>query len=402
MSNKTVLIAGNFDFPRGNAAGKRVLGLGYIYKDMGYNVVFAGCRNNRKTNKILDTKQVYEEFVCYNFNGSRSLRNICNVNRAFSELKEIINDIGLNEVGLIVLYGSPVLALWIQKVICFGRKNSIPVVFDCVDWIEKSGFDSGLKNAVKYIDTNFMKRYLACRCNGVIAISKYLYDYYTERGCKTVLIPPVGKMESEELQVKWDNQGEQSPVRIVYAGSMPIEHNMHKEDMKDRIDLSMEIMSKLHERNISFMFDIFGIEKEQYVDAIPEHMQIVDDLSSKVRFHGKTSNDVVCQYISKANFTILNRTITKVTMAGFPSKVSESLLMGTPVITNATSNIVDYVKNGDNGWIVDFDTEVAATQIAVLIQDQNRIRRMKQNCIRECCFEFHLFEGMIKDFIEGL
>lgn len=50
---------------------------------------------------------------------------------------------------MIVLYGSPVLAYWIRMVISFGRKNRIPVVFDCVDWIEKSGFDSRLKNILK-------------------------------------------------------------------------------------------------------------------------------------------------------------------------------------------------------------------------------------------------------------
>ena len=405
MHDKTVLIVGNFAFPKGNAAGKRVLGLGYLFEELGYRVFYVGCQCNRYTNRITDTKQVYENFTYYNFNGDRCLKNICNVSNTFNDFRQIAIEVGIENIALIVIYGSPVLALWIQKVIIFGKKNHIPTVFDCVDWIEKSGFKSVIKNVVKYIDTNYMKRYLACKCDGVIAISRYLYDYYKGKGCKTVLIPPVGKMESKGLQknkkINIENI-KNDCVRFVYAGSIPLVNSNNREDWKDRVDLTFEIMSKLHEQGVNYIFDVFGIEKKQYITAVPEHEAVLDKLELRVIFHGKTSNDIVCEYIRKADFTILNRIVTKVTTAGFPSKISESLLLGTPVITNATSNISEYVKNGDNGLIIDFDTNKAVGEVLAYLVDRSQIINMKNKCKVECCFDICQFKDSMKKFIDSL
>lgn len=405
MYGKTVLITGNFSFPKENAAGKRVLGLGYIFEELGYKVVFVGCQSNRSTDEITDTRKKYENFISYNFNGNRSIKDICNVRGAFHEFQQIITEVGNQNVALIVLYGSPVFAFWIQKVISFGKKNHIPVVFDCVDWIEKSGFDSGMKNVIKYIDTNYMKRYLAGKCDGVIAISRYLYDYYKRRGCKTVLIPPVGKMETEILNTVErinEQKVKRDGVHFVYAGAITLGKNIDRAGLKDRIDLTTEIMGKLHKRGFNFIFDVFGIEKDQYTTAIPEHKAVIDELDSKVIFHGKTPNDIVCDYIRKADFTILNRVITKVTTAGFPSKVSESLLMGTPVITNATSNIAEYIKNGENGLIISFDVDKAADEVITFCRDTIQIHDMKRKCNMECCFDIHKFRNEMNQFIEVL
>lgn len=400
MSCKTVLIVGNFAFPRGNAAGKRVLGLGYLFSLIGYNAVFSGCQANRSTDMIISTRQRYDDFTYYNFNGSRGIKDICNVGGAFDEFKQIVNEIGNQNVALIILYGSPVLAVWIRKVISFGKRNHIPVVFDCVDWIEKSGFESGLKNLIKYIDTNYMKRILACKCDGVISISRYLYDYYKGRGCNTILIPPVGKMEYDAADRKEENTS--NCVRFVYAGSITLGKTIDKESLKDRIDLTIEIMNKLHRRGLCFEFNIFGIDREQYVIAFPEHEDIIKDLESKVFFHGKTPNEVICNYIREADYTILNRVITKVTTAGFPSKISESLLMGTPVISNATSDITDYIKNGENGLIISFDTDEATDEVYTLCRDMETARNMKSNCCEDCCFDVNKYKNKMNKFIKDL
>ena len=172
-----ILVVGNFAFPSGNAAGKRVLGLGYLLNEIGYDVFFAGCNLARKEDDILKTKNNYENFEYYCFHGNRGIKQICDVRGTFNEFKKVIEEIGINDTYMVVVYGSPVLAAWINKIIRFCRHNNIYVLFDCVDWIEKSGFDSKLKNLIKFIDTNYMKRVLACRCDGVIAISKYLYTY---------------------------------------------------------------------------------------------------------------------------------------------------------------------------------------------------------------------------------
>lgn len=39
---------------------------------------------------------------------------------------------------------------------------------------------------------------------------------------------------------------------------------------------------------------------------------------------------------------------TRKTMAGFPTKVVESMSLGTPVITTDASDLADYIKHGEN------------------------------------------------------
>lgn len=236
-----------------------------------------------------------------------------------------------------------------------------------------------------------MKRYLACKCDGVIAISSYLHDYYKGRGCNTVLLPPVGRTEADvevEKKVMFIDNKNSYCVKFLYAGAILLERIIDRKSLKDRIDLTVEIISELHKKGLSFVFDVFGIDKEQYIMVFPDQKENVENLGEKVIFHGKKSNKIVCNYIKEADYTILNRIKTKETTAGFPSKISESLLMGTPVLTNATSDLKKYIINGRNGLIISFDVNRAASEIFALCDDKNRIKKMKRICCQECCFDY--------------
>lgn len=395
---KTVLIAGNFSFPKGNAAGKRVLGLGYILSDIGYEVIFIGCEVGRKDTDIRKSKDRYEQFTFYNFNGNRNIKDILNINQAFSDFKAVIEDVGEEKIAFVMLYGSPVLAHWIFKVLKYGKKHNIPVIFDCVDWIEKSGFDSKVKNIIKYIDTNYMKRFLACKCTGVIAISNYLYEYYKKRGCKTIVIPPVGRfVRNQEINTS------DSKIKFIYAGSLNLQPGINRVELKDRIDISIEIMCALAKREIDFVFDIYGIEKNDYLSAVPEHVDLLNEMAEgRVAFHGRVTNDIVCQELKNADFLILNRSVSKVTTAGFPSKIAESLCMGTPVLTNDTSDLRKYITDYKNGLIIDFDLEKAEQQIVDLCNHKQVINDMKYACNQRSVFSYHEYVEVMKLFTQDI
>ena len=61
------VICGNFIFPDGNAAGKRVLGLGYIFRDLGYEVVYLGMGPEviEKQHKTNEKKYDSQNFLSY-------------------------------------------------------------------------------------------------------------------------------------------------------------------------------------------------------------------------------------------------------------------------------------------------------------------------------------------------
>ena len=45
-------------------------------------------------------------------------------------------------------------------------------------------------------------------------------------------------------------------------------------------------------------------------------------------------------------------------MAGFPTKVSESISLGIPVITNNTSDLKKYICNGVNGYMIENEEDI--------------------------------------------
>ncbi|MPT36129.1 MAG: glycosyltransferase family 1 protein [Flavobacterium sp.] len=69
--------------------------------------------------------------------------------------------------------------------------------------------------------------------------------------------------------------------------------------------------------------------------------------------HGRVKRSVVLDYMKQANFTVLLRsTELRYAKAGFPTKVVESLATATPVMCNITSDLGDYLTDGENALLV--------------------------------------------------
>jgi glycosyltransferase involved in cell wall biosynthesis len=103
-----------------------------------------------------------------------------------------------------------------------------------------------------------------------------------------------------------------------------------------------------------------------------------------------------------ADFSISMREKSKVTMAAFPFKIAESMCLGTPVITNDTSNITEYVKDKVNGVIIPFDYESAAKKIFVICSNKDLVYNIKKNCISNNPFDYNTYKEEIIKFLNKL
>lgn len=391
---RKVIIAGNFDFPTGNAAGKRVLGLGYIFRSLGYSVYYVGCLKQRSTKDILETKSSYEGFEYYCFNGNRDFKTIIDYKTAACEFERVTKTIGINDSDIVVLYGSPTISCWMKLVIRYLKKKKIKVLFDCVDWIERTGEKNIIKNIIKYLDINYRLRVLVKRCDGVICISTFLQDYYKRKRCTTIVIPPVGKMYISDFKEC------HHPIKLFYAGGISKGRPVNWSIEKDRLDLTISILFMLYKTNDNFVFDVYGITEDEYISAKPDHrMWIENELADVIHFHGRTSNEIVCEKLREADVMILNREITKVTTSGFPSKVAESLNNGIPVITNDTSDVSDYIINDKNGWVLSFEIDEAINYMSALFNNSNRITAVKRICNEESIFDYRIYVEPMKRFL---
>lgn len=71
-----------------------------------------------------------------------------------------------------------------------------------------------------------------------------------------------------------------------------------------------------------------------------------------VEFKGRIEHSKVIENITKADYSIIIRPINRVTQAGFPTKLAESITARTPVLINQEMEVTEFVENNYNGFYV--------------------------------------------------
>ena len=133
-------------------------------------------------------------------------------------------------------------------------------------------------------------------------------------------------------------------------------------------------------------------------------MKTIDGCGTSLFLHGKVSRNIVLDFMMHTNFTVLLRSPTlRYAKAGFPSKVIESMATGTPVICNITSDLSDFLCDGDNSIIVkgctasDFKDAISRA-LQLSYEDLNRLSYNARMTI-ESRFDYRLFVESFADFI---
>ncbi|MDF2943779.1 MAG: uncharacterized protein K0S01_2637 [Herbinix sp.] len=400
---KTVLYIGNFAFPFGNASGKRVYANGKILRELGYEVLFVGTGKAVSDLELLkNTQDVYDGFNYYNISYPKSNLDWIKYKKTFNDIelflknKEIINDL-----CLIIYYGSPRLSIFNMMLINFSHANKIKILSDCVDWLTPKT-NNVIFNIIKWIDNTYQKAYANKKTDGIIAISNYLSNYYKKSGLKTIIIPPLSPVKFKCSESSYNFQHKKI---ITYAGQ-PFRIGKKVTDLKtlkDRIDKTIILLHAAKVKGCVFIFNIYGFTKDEYLYTIPSQGKYIDELGDSICFHGLAPNEEVMESIVNSDFTILIRDVKRDTMAGFPTKVSESISCGTPVITTRTSDLEDYISEGENGFFIDFDEEKSLEELKnILSIDQKKVLEIKKNCIESQMFYYKNYENKLKDFLSLL
>lgn len=397
----TVIYVGNFSFPFGNAAGKRVYANGKAFRNLGYQVVFVGMDKDVNRNlKLERTKKTYDGFTYYNFIYPKSNKDWVNYRKTYNNLIELIEESKYcDDIEMIIYYGSPSLSLFNTKLIKYAKKKDISIITDCVDWLTAKT-SNPIFNLIKWADNTYQKAYANKKADGVIAISKYLENYYKKAGLKTVVVPPLSP-------IKYELSRNDDDIKIISYAGIPFRKGKAINDpssLKDRIDKTIIILNQVKNNGTKFKFNIYGFTKEEYLQALPNQKKYIYELGDSIEFHGLKNNDEVTEKIAKSDFTILIRDVNRDTTAGFPTKVSESISCGTPVITTRTSDLSDYIIDGENGFFIDVNNHDEAVRkiISILSQNKENINDMKKKCIGLGVFDYEKYEGKVRKFIDSL
>lgn len=333
-----ILYVGGFILPDRNAAAQRVVGVAKALRELDHKVFFL----NAPKEATIEGWKEYFGFQCYEYKRENQLQYLTSISKIISVIKE-------KNISAVIAYNHPAVAL--NKLVAFCKKNNIKCYADVTEWYVAQG--NPLFKLIKNFDSNMRMKRVHLKMDGIIAISRYLYSYYSGK-LKTVEIPPLVDIQEEKW--KSTSTSSHSTVKFVYAGS--------PDSQKERLDILVESINILA-KEYCVHLDVVGITLEQYESIYGKKY-----MGDKVQFCGRVSHDVALEYVKNADWSIVIRDNNLVVKAGFPTKVAESISAGTPVIANRFSNIEDYLDESNSIIIEDVSRLPEAIENALMVNNK--------------------------------
>lgn len=365
---KKILYIGGFAMPNKNAAAQRVLSIAKSLRDAGFLIEFYGVTRDGDCYGVVDN--FLYEAIPYPKNTVAWIK--------YAKGDNIIGYIKSKSPDIVITYNYPVLAQ--EKVIRYCHKHGIKVVGDITEWYMPT-------NLLKKADTFFRMTFSNKHLDGIIAISRYLYNYYS--GQHIIQLPPFVDIQEN----KWKQK-----LHILYLDKIKLIYAGRPSLTKDRLDYIVKGIAKIP--NSNFILNVVGITKEQYVSIYGED-SFIDSVN--ILFHGVLPHNDTIRILMESDFHIFFRPNIKVNNAGFPTKFVESMTAGIPVIMNKISNVDDYLIDGKNGFMSQSSNE---DDIRMVLERVSKLSRKEISSIKEnidrTYFDYHRYTESLSKFMNTL
>lgn len=398
--NGVIIYVGNFDYPNGNAAGKRVLGNLEAMKKAGFKTACLCFRYENNDGKIEHTDFDSTDRYTIPYTSGFGRLNSKLPNDAF---RYVLDKYSNDCIKAVIMYNSLGTTDFNSFVIKECKRREIKVFYDIVDYFDTPQKTRFLRYLMikRELERKFKK--VLPKCDGWIAISSYLKNKMKDPS-KTIIVPPLSVNKVEKSERKPSDTISFSYATYVKSKNRPISQ------WKDRVDAYVDVFVKVSqiETKRPFFINFMGFDKQEMIDVFPdeirqEYKEKIDSLEKNVRFYGKMDNDDVQQVIKDSDFTILLRDSKTCNNAGFPTKVSESVSLGVPVVVNPTSDIAEYIKDGVNGVIVpppcDIDGIVEKI-VQVLNMDDDQLQKLRDGACNTDGFYYESYSDLFKKFFK--
>ena len=368
-----VAYVGPFQYPEGGAAARRVRGMAESLSMAGLDVVIASGAGDAtsKAGRLV----AQGEGISWCLLGERVAEHWPRPLRRFRyawmggrTLEWLESRDSLP--AAVILYSG--YTPYLQRLLPWCRRNGVRLLFDAVEWYEPARKWGYLVSPYQW-NIEWSMRRLVPRVDGVIAISRYLADYYRARGMPVALIPPTTSLIADN---HWNPA---SSLRLCYAG---------QPGSKDELGIVLQAVGRLADQGAPLELTVAG----------PSRSDVLGLLETKsgngpawLRTPGMLAHPNVQTLIGESDFTVLLRKPCRVSMAGFSTKFVESLARGTPVIANLTGDLGSHLVDGKNGIVCKLPTVEGMSESlarALLLPDHQR-QRMRRNAIRHAQEAFH-------------
>ncbi|MBL4680831.1 MAG: glycosyltransferase [Pseudomonadales bacterium] len=332
-----VAYVGPFSFPEGGAAARRILGVSKALVDKGYNVAILAGQINGNGSRL-------EQYLPGIFYGSMQERSAEHLPRAIKLARYVLmgrkTRIWLKKLDAkpdaVILYSG--YSPYLFQFTSWCRARNIPIVFDAVEWYTAEDIIQFLRSPYLW-NIEFAMRILIKRLDGVIAISSYLRDYYEKANLPVALVPPTLEMGTIDPRL---TVATAQKLSLAYCGSP---------GTKDLLSEVIEAVLEIDDSGQQLVLHVAGPEIADVMGLAPLAPWKGKGPPGALTIHGRVSHDESMDIVRNADFSVFLRNRNRASTAGFPTKFVESLALGTPVITNISSDLCEYLTEGNTGYI---------------------------------------------------
>lgn len=340
-NNNRVLYIGQFGLPN-DAASIRVYNNAKLLSEIGYEVYFAclqSCCRNAETIEFEPSLRYLFIPKQYNLTFLGKIRATLDLLIAQDRLrwiKKLINEIS---PSIIILYNDLFCISLFLNWYC-GRKG-IKLVSDVTEWYEKRKVKKNIADYFVPFLTDKRIRFVDPKIGNIIAISPYLTDYYTRKGCNVISIPPVFDLRAG-IEIAKYNYYDSRVINFLYAGSP---------GAKDLIEPFVRALMVINRSELKIRLDIIGIDYEFFLNSFSLSSEVLNNCG--VYLHGRIPHDQVFEYLRKSDFSILLRNNLRYAKAGFSTKFAECMSNGVAMFANEVGGAESLITNYHDGIVIE-------------------------------------------------
>ena len=358
MLNILYIAGGNF--PNGSAYSSRVRAFADLLTNLNYKVhIFAdyesgsedknnkgyGRYNNATYQTIIDEISLKERILL-----------------PYKNKQKVIEYLEKDKVDLVIIRSlSDRFSLLYKEI----KKRKIPIILESCEWYHHSNWRFGRLNPW-YIQFRHSWDRVFPKADGVIAISTFLSEHYANYMDKKKIIRIPTIMDADTIDYSLNTVNKK--IKLMYAGNPG-----NSKELLSNILKSLDLLGKESER---YIFDIYGVDYEQLLRHLGREAYLMDRLDKIVNVNGKIDQEDILKKYQESDFGIFIRPNRRSSHAGFPTKLAECMLAGTPMICNDTGDIGKYL-NKDNGYLLNTDSPEELKDTLLVVADMSSEDRLR-------------------------
>jgi glycosyltransferase involved in cell wall biosynthesis len=380
----SVFYIGNFQLPDGNAACQRVLSNAKLLNLSGMETHVI---TNNLENVSTSALNIYEGINCHSPVSKSSKWSKIYQFLTNSRIRKILSK--TQQSGdIIILYNAPVSLIF--PMYLYAKWKKCKLVLDLSEYYSSSGM-SFPWGWLKSIDTFLRMNFCWMLAHGVITTSALLTKKYEKYCCKVIELPTLFDCSIfSPPTYRTDDI-----TKLVYCGNP---FNLSRKVVKERLDILIKSVASLD--SSLWHLDIIGTTQSAFETMYPEYSQIISEESERIFFHGFLPRSDVLEFLKNADFQVFFRDATLPNCAGFPTKLSESVSAGVPVITNQLDGISRY---SDANFLFIFDRGSELEQIMYCIRlDRTEKNKLKKEAYESRLFDYSSYLKEMKIFLNSL